>query len=328
MQSRLQNFQFFSWTETGYQQFLSKRDGEIRLGEKLIDVEHAKFVVLGIEESIGPKANLGNAGAENGFKAFCTKFLNMQSTNTLVGDTVAFLGIVKSVDDTTNLNDKVEELDDFVCEVLDRFISPEQILIVIGGGHNNAFPIIKSRWKALNSRLNIVNLDAHADYRALEGRHSGNPFSYAADQGFMEKYFVLGLHQRYNNEATISGLLRDKQYFSFFENYIDGVHSFQEDVNLVATELSTSNLPFGIELDMDTIENMPSSAVSPSGFSMNDARFYIRKMTKIERCSYLHLPEAAPKNEQEANLVGKALSYLVTDFISCHPFSDFERLSK
>jgi formiminoglutamase len=327
MKSRHQNFHFLSWTDLGYQQFLSKRNGEERLGEKNIDAKKAQFVILGIEESVGPRVNLGFDGAENGFKAFCAKFLNMQSTNTFVGDNVSFLGAVKSSDNLANASDMVEELDDFVSDVIDQFISKEQVLIVVGGGHNNAFPIIDSKWKSLISKLNVVNLDAHADYRALEGRHSGNPFSYAHKKGCMGKYYVLGLHQRYNNMATLNGLLRDQHYFTFFEDYIDRVRSLYADIEFVAAELKRSDLPFGIELDMDAIENMPSSALSPSGVSMTEARFYVRNLASVEGCVYLHLPEAAPKNEAEMVLVGKALSYLVSDFISCHPFSDFKRLS-
>ena len=327
MKSKHQNFHFISWPELGYQQFLSKRNGEQRLGEKNVDVKQAQFVILGIEESVGPSNNLGEAGAENGFKAFCAKFLNMQSTNTLVGDTVCLLGAVKSSDNLVIRPDMVEELDDFVTKVIDRFISPEQVLIVVGGGHNNAFSIINSKRKSLNCRLNVVNLDAHADYRALETRHSGNPFSYANDKGLMGKYFVLGLHHRYNNVATLNGLLRDQHYFTFFEDYIDRSRSLYEDIDFVATELTASDLPFGIELDMDAIENMPSSAVSSSGWSMMQARYYVRKLSRIQGCVYLHLPEAAPRNEVEMLLVGKALSYLVSDFISCHPFSNFKRLS-
>lgn len=327
MKSKHQNFHFISWPELGYQQFLSKRNGEERLWEKIVDVKQAQFVILGIEESVGPRNNLGEAGAENGFKAFCAKFLNMQSTNTLVGDAVSFLGAVKSSDNNVIRPDMVEELDDFVTDVIDRFISPQQVLIVVGGGHNNAFSIISSKRKSLNCRLNVVNLDAHADYRALEARHSGNPFSYANDKGFMGKYFVLGLHHRYNNVATLNGLLREQHYFTFFEDYIDLSRSLYEDIDFVATELTASDLPFGIELDMDAIENMPSSALSPSGWSMMQARYYVRNLSRVQGCVYLHLPEAAPRNEVEMVLVGKALSYLVSDFISCHPFSNFKRLS-
>jgi arginase family enzyme len=39
--------------------------------------------------------------------------------------------------------------------------------------------------------INAINFDAHSDFRILEGRHSGNGFSYAYEEGFLKKYFVL-----------------------------------------------------------------------------------------------------------------------------------------
>jgi arginase family enzyme len=38
--------------------------------------------------------------------------------------------------------------------------------------------------------VNAINFDAHSDFRILEGRHSGNGFSYAYEEGF-QKYFIL-----------------------------------------------------------------------------------------------------------------------------------------
>ena len=84
-----------------------------------------------------------------------------------------------------------------------------------------------------------------------------------------------------------------------------------EAINYVHDE----HVPCGIELDMDAIRLMPSSAISPSGFSLEQGRHYVRKCVKSLKTAYLHLPEAAPQTEHEARLVGKALTYLVTDFI-------------
>jgi formiminoglutamase len=38
--------------------------------------------------------------------------------------------------------------------------------------------------------VNAINFDAHSDFRILEGRHSGNGFSYAYEEGFLKKYFI------------------------------------------------------------------------------------------------------------------------------------------
>ena len=46
-----------------------------------------------------------------------------------------------------------------------------------------------------------------------------------------------------------------------------------------------------IELDMDSIVNMPSSAMTPSGFTVEEARKFMRMMAANLTCAYVHLPE-------------------------------------
>jgi formiminoglutamase len=319
MNSKNQIFHFESFSREDLGQRYSKRRGELKLGDQVVSLEKAKYVLLGIEECIGPLANKGRGGAENGFEPFLNKFLNMQSNETLVGDDICVVGKI-----TTNFNDAspekyfeiVEELDEFVFEVLSRLIVANQIPIVIGGGHNNAYPMMKFGNSINSSKINVLNLDAHADYRPLEGRHSGNPFSYAFRDGYIERYTVLGLHQRYNSQRIIDDLKKDNHDFSFFEDYIDDKRDLKSDINRFVESNSINKV--GIELDLDSIEKTPSSAYSPSGISVDMARLYIRKVAKLNKVVYVHLPEGAPLNENEKLIVGKTLAYLVTDFISCH----------
>nr|WP_308225039.1 hypothetical protein [Flavobacterium sp. J372] len=37
----------------------------------------------------------------------------------------------------------------------------------------------------------------------LEGRHSGNGFSYAYEEGFLRKYFIFGLHENYCGKGVM-----------------------------------------------------------------------------------------------------------------------------
>jgi arginase family enzyme len=39
--------------------------------------------------------------------------------------------------------------------------------------------------------VNAINFDAHSDFRILEGRHSGNGFSYAYEEGFQKNILFL-----------------------------------------------------------------------------------------------------------------------------------------
>ena len=71
---------------------------------------------------------------------------------------------------------------------------------------------------------------------------------------------------------------------------------------------------FGIEIDCDAIENMPSSAMSPSGFSVKQTRQFVHYFGQHPNASYLHFCEASPTKESET-LVGKLITYLITDFM-------------
>lgn len=55
------------------------------------------------------------------------------------------------------------------------------------------------------AQINCVNLDAHPDYGVTEGRHSGNAFRYAEEDGYLGKYCIIGVHE--NNISQ--GILMD-----------------------------------------------------------------------------------------------------------------------
>lgn len=113
------NLQLFSREDLD--NLISKRTGEIKLGSTLTTkINDAKFVILGVEESIGPKANFGKSGSENGFDAFLSAFLNMQSNESLSGEKITVLGKIISTSDFEgdNLREGVEKLDEFILSIL------------------------------------------------------------------------------------------------------------------------------------------------------------------------------------------------------------------
>lgn len=297
------------------------REGETKAGQKmkasesLADAE-VKYVVLGISEDIGPQSNGGFPGSDTAFSCFVKRFVNVQSNAFFSGDSVGIIGEIKSLIKYENAEQgrkAVAELDDFVVQVLTPYVESGLIPIVIGGGHNNAFPLIKTVSQALEKSIGVINFDPHADFRPLEGRHSGNPFSYAFHETFMDFYAVFGLHQNYNSQFILDELAKNEMLFSFQDDYLSGVADFQEDLEHFFEIISQKT--YGMELDMDSIAYMPSSAFSPSGMTLEQARKYVIKLASSTEVAYFHLPEAAPKNSQEEAVVGKALTYLVTDFI-------------
>ena len=316
--SKNKHFVFESSSSEKINSFFSKREGEKRVGEVMAsnEVSKAKYVLLGIEESIGPVANNGFSGSENAWAAFLSNFLNTQVHHRFLAEEIAILGSIKYTGTevgSVKARLLVEELDGFFVEILNQHLRTDQIPIVIGGGHNNALPLM--RWATQTNKVSVINVDPHADCRKVEGRHSGNSFSIALAENTIENYAVLGLHEAYNNQYILDFLSAQNCFHSFYEDYLQGDGSLIADFQLVLKRFASVG-KIGVEIDMDAIAFMPSSALSPSGFSVDQIRnlCLILNRNKSE-ISYLHFPEAAPKTAIEQKIVGKALSYFVRDFI-------------
>lgn len=299
-----------------------RREGEVKLGERLAPdwrSDLCRYVVLGICEDIGPRANNGLMGARNGFDAFLPAFLNMQANRFIDPGTVHLLGRIDHLDpdaevDIAKARELVAELDNVVLSVILPIMAAGKVPIVIGGGHNNAYPLIEAASTVSKHPIDVVNLDPHADCRPLEGRHSGNSFSYAIANGFLRRYTVLGLHRARNSESMLKYLDDHHVHHTFFGDYLMDPQLFRSDLDKF---LASGNEPLGVELDMDVIRHMPSSAFSPSGMAIEDGRYYLRRILGSSRpVLYVHLPEAAPNTPSQGRIVGKALAYLVHDVIS------------
>jgi formiminoglutamase len=296
------------------------RSGEIRLGQQVKEMskqEGCKYVILGIEESVGPRLNSGLPGAEKAFSAFLPRFLNMQSNRFLNGNNILIAGSIHMNETSSNQDPSVEELDELVEETLNPFLSKGMIPLVIGGGHNNALPILRAIHQSTGSSLGVINMDPHGDCRATDLRHSGNSFSFGFEEKIIHYYSIIGLHPQYNNSFILDFLHRKECEFSLFDDYLVGKRDLLTDVYSEKSHLESLG-NYGIELDLDAITGMPSSAFTPSGFSLNESRMFVKTLANSENCSYLHLPEGAPANENEEKIVGKALAYLAWDFIHEH----------
>lgn len=293
-----------------------KRNGETRVGEHFSQqvFSSAKYVLIGVSENVGPQANWGREGSENAFEAFSKVFFNTQFYPEVPLQNLAFLGQIKQVKQTSDRSEAtvmVEELDQLILEVLTQHLAPHQIPIIVGGGHNNALPLM--RWAANKGQLSVVNIDAHADLRPTELRHSGNSFSFALEEGLLANYGVFGLHEAFNNSAIRNQLTNPQINHRFYEDYLQGPYQLLDDV---MGFVSHQHHAVGIEIDMDSIALMPSSAFSPSGWSLDQIRALVLKLGHIKpQIAYLNLTEAAPLDERDNLIVGKALSYLVRDFV-------------
>jgi len=306
-------------------EYIAFRDGETKLGEKVqvasslvlldaVRANTAKYVVLGISESVGVQLNGGIAGTETSWPAFLKAFLNTQANVFINATEIFILGYYQ------NTGHSIEQQDEEIAEIVQAIFETGAVPIVIGGGHNNAFPLLKGLSKNINAPVNVINIDPHADFRALEGRHSGNGFSYAKAQGFLAKYALLGLHQAYNNQFMVDALSDEKTFLPIWWESIFLAQDITWEAAVTSAVSFVSNQRFGLELDLDAIEGALSSALTPVGISAQQATYALYQIAKNEQVAYLHLPEGIVQRGDglEQKTMGKLLAYLVTAFIKGH----------
>lgn len=326
------------------------RKFETRVGERIkvlppdvsleegLKSDQFKYVLIGIPEDIGVRGNLGIGGTDSGWLPFLSAFLNTQSNSFFPADNILLLGDFDFGDVLFLINNTIDQpeerieayrhavadIDTEVERIIKIIAESNKIPVVVGGGHNNAYPIIRGVAKGLHQfgklqepKLNCVNLDAHTDYKITEGRHSGNAFRYAENSGYLKKYCVVGMHENYVPQNVLMDMHHNTatEFISFEDIFVRERLNFNQALAAAVNFMEDAFI--GIELDVDCITNTLASAESPVGVSAIDARRYVHYMSTMCNPAYFHVCEGAAQlaNGKKSSTTGKLLSYLVTDFI-------------
>lgn len=330
--------------------YLRPRQGETKLGEKISLMDRflpfeealiksqARFVLIGFPEDIGIRANYGRGGAHTAWDPFLQFFLNIQNNVWNQGEDILLLGHMDftpwydrmgnldlhHASDLEHARRLVAELDLHIAPLIKTIVATGKIPVVIGGGHNNAYPILKGASQALGSAVNALNIDPHADLREKEGRHSGNGFRYAFEESCLGNYGVFGLHENYLSDAVFK-FIQDNQSrikYTTFEDVC--IRQSKPPANALDELLNFIDVSaWGLEIDADGIQNFPASARTSSGWSANEIRRWVAQAASRKNLVYFHLCEAAPVlAHRKADIkTGKLLAYLVSDFLKAQKHS-------
>jgi formiminoglutamase len=326
------------------------RKFETRLGEEVlvaadaaniqasIEQSPAEYVLLGIPEDIGIRAVQEQAGGETSWLNFLKSFLNIQSNDFLVGTNILALGYF----DFSGLSGLIEAnaagreeklmayrhavqtIDEAVEPLIRTITAAGKIPIVISGGHNNAYPLIKGAAKGLHKagltplvQINAVNLDAQPEFGPVEGRHSGNAFRYAEEDGYLEKYCVIGVHENRLPQNVWSDILNNPfvDCITYEDIFVLEKRTFAQAV-AHATGFTEDNY-IGLELDLDAVAHLPGAGLPPSGLTPLYARQFVTFAGIDSKIAYLHICEGAGCVGSGCSnpSVGKLISDIVSDFI-------------
>jgi len=306
--------------------------------EESLQNSNALYVLIGIKENIGLRANLGEGNPTGIWSPFLSSILNTQSNDFLSGDEMLLLGQFDFNDvsyiieqSAQSFDEKVDAyrhavnlIDDEVEQLIHMITQNKKLPIVIGGGQNNAYPCIKGAAKGWFksgvipfAQINAINVDSCSDYRPLEGRHNGNAFRYAEEDGYLEKYCVVGLHESKIQQNVWLDMVNNPfiDCITFEDIFLHEKRTFLEAIDH-ATEFTVDTL-CGIELDLGSIENIVTNGTSPTGISVNQARQYLYFAAIDSQPAYLHISEGDVNMSEDKKVDATAVlvSYLVSDFI-------------
>lgn len=303
----------------------------------------AAVVVLGIPSDIGVRANFGKPGCATLWAAARAKFLSMQDNAALRGESLLVLGEIAVEDvmckaatldatraaDLAALHALVCEVDDRVAAVAQKIVKSGKLLVAVGGGHENAFGIIKGLSQATSRGVSCINIDAHADLRQDVGRHSGNAFSAARREKFLERYCVVGLQEPFVNDAMWEQLCNEKDLRAItlesMRTRLMRVSALPRKfprvwvhaAHLAACEEAAKYLkkpPLALEMDLDAITGVAASAPTTAGLAVEEVREMLRYIGARRDVSTFHICEGIA-DETDSRGVGALTALLMSDVI-------------
>lgn len=301
--------------------------------EQSIQQSSAKFVIVGVPEDIGIKADYAKGTTISAWTAFLQSFLNLQSNDFFDGSNVLllghlnFAGVAEVIESNAgNAEERiiayrhsVNRIDDEVETIVKLITAANKIPVVISGGHNNAYGCIKGAAKGWHkvgatpiAQINVINLDANSGYKPLEGRHSGNAFRYADEDGYLQKYCVIGLQESELPQNCWLDIVNNPffDFITYEDIFISRKQSFTEAVRHAAG--FTSDTICGVEMDLDNIR-----VASATGIPLAQARQFLHMAATEVNPAYLHIAEPFSRQADTYNTdyYGQIISQLVSDFI-------------
>lgn len=222
-----------------------------RLGDLLMSVDAidetrgVTCVILGVPQHIGIERNGGRAGAADG-PAAIRHWLYRMATSAV--HTAISRGHVTVLDagDIITEGKTLQQIHDEQHDVVQELLDHKMIPIVLGGGHDTAWPTIAAL-NASGRSFGVINIDAHADVRPLKDggqAHSGSPFrqmletenSHLSPGGFVEyglqHYAVSAAHADYvrarGHHVLMLDDIRREGAFAAWTNALTHLHSAEQ----------------------------------------------------------------------------------------------------
>lgn len=286
-------------------------------GEKNVTDDIAVGIV-GVPTDEGVKRNGGRTGAKDGPDAIRTEFY--KRTPFVTGKEKSPSSVTVFDFGDVKCGKTLEETHDRLIEVVRTLADAGIIPIVLGGGHDIAYPNFLG-FSSGKKNVGVINIDTHLDYRKpIPKRNSGTSFRQMLDhQGSALNAMNLvevGIQSFANAADHYSELIeRGATVFSLRDVRKDGITKTLE----LAYELATSSTDsLYISFDLDVVHSADAPGVSaplPTGFTAEEFLTAALFAGKRRKTKIIDIVELNPKYDHDgrtAKLAALAMMYFLT----------------
>ncbi len=249
-----------------------------RLGDLLTaSLEDADVVLLGVPTDEGILRNGGRPGAAEApgeIRAWLRKltpFAGQQFRRQLDDIRVADIGDING--------GSLEALHNAAAQKARELIASGKIVIVLGGGHDVTYPLVRGFWEGLQAaEIGLINIDAHLDVREKKNglHHSGSSFRLLIEEGIVSgrNFAEIGIQSFVTAKDHFDWVIQRGSRILTFEDATTAhlPNAFEECE--VAITHGEPDFPLYLSFDMDSVRASDAPGVSapaPIGFLAEEA---------------------------------------------------------
>ncbi len=274
--------------------------------------------IVGVPTDEGVKRNGGRAGAKDAPDKIREEFY--KRTPFVIGkeDSPSALGIFDF--GNIRIGKTLEETHEKLTEVVHVLVSTGILPIVLGGGHDIAFPNFLGFSKGI-SAVGVINIDTHLDFRKpIPRRNSGTSFRQMLDHHKSPlaamNLVQIGAQSFANAEDHYSELIeRGATVFSLRDVREEGITKVMD----LAYELSSASRDaLYISFDVDVVRGSDAPGVSaslPTGLTAEEFLTAALFAGKRRKTKIIDIVEVNPKYDIEGKtckLAALAMMYFLT----------------
>lgn len=250
----------------------SRRD-DPRMAARMVSLDsdlaadRVQAILLGVADDRGVTINGGRQGAADGPAKFRDYFSRLPVPAEFGHGSIVNAGDLMAAEHTAETHARLAEV---IFVLRERF--PQARLVVVGGGHDHAYGEVlglarSMGSKAADSRIGVVNIDAHADVRPHTTEpHSGTPFrrlllepaARLAGPSLVE----FGLQRASNAAIHLAFLQQHHVQVVMWDDIVDGDRAASEQLLGHMTRLAQTHAAISLSVDMDAFPLSAAPGVS------------------------------------------------------------------